>query len=957
MLTHGDASLSQEIVQELCLYFTISKPDLSQVENVEGYLYTSLRHIYLSAMARSVREAERSLRGVDFDSLQIALDQGHSDGLVQRQNDLRRICTYTMWRKESSKGACYLALLFFHGYTRSQVSEIARVPIPSIYNKVLKTRGEIKAHLEHSTKVRIVRGELPPEPTLHFSAVSSSELFGELRETVKASRRSPCFTAESLLAYYEPKQLDPIPTSVLAHIVSCELCLSQLDGHFGWPDHNERDADGVFSSFDAGADTEATPMQPISYHEMMRRVQRDAARIYEYRPRILSIAVNGRIVASHEIQSECNSLSSRLEQHSSAKFIEVFADQRIRLALIQVEKQPPTGQSSLCHTLELSDGRRLKLAVRFDGLGLYSEIDYSDPGFVTEALSRDVSVDETRSGAGLSSASLSDTDTVSVTWATRVRSTIWPLFTTSRIAWTCVFIALLTLDSFITYRGHLAHPSATEILAQSIRVEGSGQPEMADHVISQFEQDDETGKPMFKGSMDELEDPSRQRYIRRLYDDQHHLVAAQWRGEEGKVGSYLSDAIRQEASAIETSLGVNASAGGFQKLTNNSVSVLASDNGYELTYTSGVGDARVRTAVLVIDRNFHFVSEKLKLVIGNSVNTIRFVRISVDRQPSTSLPDDLFRLDDLKPEEQSRSSSRNTLKALAILPNPHLFEIEIAVLKCLNELNADSAEPIDVSLSSEGRIRVTGVLAPRARRDEIVAALDSLPDRQLIETQLSVQQDLHRKMSGTRWLRSIKPRLYEVNQPGAPADSIVHGYFARSGLSDKKLTSASIEYSRSVLDHTQRAVQHAFALQRLGDLLNKVNVNSLGSEARQKWVHMAARHASMLESELLSLDDQITVIIPEGTKLPGNADPAPIENPADFARAADRVLVQTQALSESVGMAFASNAATKTNTDPESIIVSVERAIPLGTAREIASFSFRLENSQQSVTTPSGSKK
>jgi DNA-directed RNA polymerase specialized sigma24 family protein len=39
-LTRGDTSKAEEIVQELCLYITLTKPDLSHVANLDGYLYT-----------------------------------------------------------------------------------------------------------------------------------------------------------------------------------------------------------------------------------------------------------------------------------------------------------------------------------------------------------------------------------------------------------------------------------------------------------------------------------------------------------------------------------------------------------------------------------------------------------------------------------------------------------------------------------------------------------------------------------------------------------------------------------------------------------------------------------------------------------------------------------------------------------------------------------------------------
>lgn len=107
VLTRGDVTRAQDIVQELCLYFTLTKPDLSDVSNLDGYLYTCLRHIYLSRLARSSREAQRFVSIADFDSFDFAIAAKQSGDLLERQNDLRRICNYAIWRKQSSKSASY----------------------------------------------------------------------------------------------------------------------------------------------------------------------------------------------------------------------------------------------------------------------------------------------------------------------------------------------------------------------------------------------------------------------------------------------------------------------------------------------------------------------------------------------------------------------------------------------------------------------------------------------------------------------------------------------------------------------------------------------------------------------------------------------------------------------------------------------------------------------------------
>ncbi len=136
LLTRGDTGMAQDIVHDLCLHFTLAKPDLSQVANLDGYLYTCLRHIYLSGLARSSREAMQFVNVAEFDSIQFALAATSPDDLVERQNYLRRICHYTVWRKEFSKSASYFIFHFFHDYSRREIAEIACLPVSAIYNNL-----------------------------------------------------------------------------------------------------------------------------------------------------------------------------------------------------------------------------------------------------------------------------------------------------------------------------------------------------------------------------------------------------------------------------------------------------------------------------------------------------------------------------------------------------------------------------------------------------------------------------------------------------------------------------------------------------------------------------------------------------------------------------------------------------------------------------------------------------
>ena len=73
VLTRGNSSKAEEIVQEFCVYIAVAKPDLGGVANLAGYLYTCLRNIYLSTLARASREALHLVSVEDYDSFAFAI--------------------------------------------------------------------------------------------------------------------------------------------------------------------------------------------------------------------------------------------------------------------------------------------------------------------------------------------------------------------------------------------------------------------------------------------------------------------------------------------------------------------------------------------------------------------------------------------------------------------------------------------------------------------------------------------------------------------------------------------------------------------------------------------------------------------------------------------------------------------------------------------------------------------
>ena len=382
LITRGDEAMAREIVHDLCLHFTLAQPNLDHVENLDGYLYTSLRHLYLSVLEKASREATRLITVDGYDSIHFTPRSGSPETLLQTQNDLRRICSYEVWRKETSKSASYLTLLFFHGYSRGEIASLACVPLAAIYNKLKIAREELKAHLNQAHSLKIIRGDAPPVPALQVIVVPFAEFFDEIRTNILSARSTDCLPAEDLLGHYLPAEPRPISCSLLSHIVSCERCLTLLDRHFQWPTLSDREP-----PVDVAGPKQRSNDASNNYQLLMRSVRWRRERVFEHRPEALSIAVNGAITAFHDIRGERSTLTSRIANPDTAHFIEVFSEQHIRLAMLPVGEMPPIGPHAQTQRVALSDHRWLELALRFDGLGLQSEVTYVDPTLATAAAS------------------------------------------------------------------------------------------------------------------------------------------------------------------------------------------------------------------------------------------------------------------------------------------------------------------------------------------------------------------------------------------------------------------------------------------------------------------------------------------------------------------------------------------------------------------------------------------
>jgi len=121
-LSDGNHSDADDLVHEAFLQFVLRRRDLTEIGNVEGYLYGLLRRLRLSHARKALRRRQEPLIAADYDSAELCLRGADVRELLQMQQELFAVCDYACLRKQTSKAGSVLILRFFHGYYPTEIA-------------------------------------------------------------------------------------------------------------------------------------------------------------------------------------------------------------------------------------------------------------------------------------------------------------------------------------------------------------------------------------------------------------------------------------------------------------------------------------------------------------------------------------------------------------------------------------------------------------------------------------------------------------------------------------------------------------------------------------------------------------------------------------------------------------------------------------------------------------------
>jgi RNA polymerase sigma factor (sigma-70 family) len=889
----GDREQADDLVQDAFVQFVIARTPLHEIANLEAYLFTMLRYLHASDVRRAVRRRGDSLDLVDHDSADLALRASDVADRYQACEELRLICEHACARCTTSKAATALLLRYFHGYSVREIAEVLQSPPAGVDGLLHSARSEARACVTPGGPGRKVAEGRPrtASPTTRRGCLD------ELRAEIFARAHGRCFPPQWFEDVYGPGPRRQASAAELAEIATCFDCLDAVNGVLDLPrlaDRYPTDSLGPDRRSDgsnrrpgpdgrgnAGPSDVARPGPKPRGDRVAGWLKRAALEVGEHRPRALTVSVNGLELASHRTVGVVDEQQVTVSGGEAIGFVEVFSDQQVRMLFLEVQP-PPDGAIRQSRRVELSDGRTLEATVDFADRWPTIHVRYRDPQAVAAAsevepeAARDRTLDVHRQHAPDQRSTPSE-GAHSVlglrAWLLRPRAV--PV---------ALVLVALTLSAYFALRGP-ERLTASELMTRAIATEqaANGLAAGIQHRVLQLEERDaENGALVGLTRIEVWKDVARGMSARRTFDARTGRLAAL----ELSVGPAASTVYRptvpprrlsgEDARPVAV-LGadepwrLDLSAGYFINLLSGlpGGTVEPTAAGYLVRTHSRRADTpgRILEAALTFARSdYRLVTVVLVVRQSSGVREYRLTETPGDKPSSRPAVGNPFEPDPgliLGDGAPGAGSPPVPPDAHARPDAQELAALQVEALLLLDQVGATLGEQVDVTRGPAGLV-VAALVEGQTRRQQLLRALAPLVGNPLVRLEIRTLRDVGRRsdraglptlvqgVDATRDRVAVhdEARAYVLAHadPAWPADGPdredrVEREIARIGA--------------HALARARRALQHAWALERLTRQVPPEMAATLEPGAQAWWRTMLRGHANACRQETVQLRGEL----------------------------------------------------------------------------------------------------
>ena len=298
---------------------------------------------------------------------------------------------------------------------------------------------------------------------------------------------------------------------------------------------------------------------------------------------------------------------------------------------------------------------------------------------------------------------------------------------------------------------------------------------------------------------------------------------------------------------------------------------------YELHHGFAPGHASgITETVLVLDANTYAPEQVSIFTSGSGASggavEYRLTRTDFESVERTAEVAQLFSTMENQPVPSERMKNEGgSMKSetaasplpFSTVPPTASAELEIEVLRLLNQAGADVGEQVSVTHMPQGTLRVEGVVETDKRKREILSALAPVNTNPAVSVEVqTVDEALARQPKNQP---SSSPAVIGSSTPTSntiPVDEELRRYFAKQGISAAQVDEEQRLFAGRTLGRSLRAIQHAWAIKRLTGRFSTEQLRTLDPDARANWLAMIRSHARAIHQELAMLRQGLTPIFP-----------------------------------------------------------------------------------------------
>jgi hypothetical protein len=800
------------------------------------------------------------------------------------------------------------------------------------------------------------------------SVCSTDRLLVELRAAIFDSCEGECLSPESIRSLYVENLIHAADNSILSHIVSCPVCLDEVNARLGLPrlaDRHPADTLGPNNDWRDGTRGPRNPSGRGSAVPSRRRgrsgdakisgpflmqCRRRATELFEHYPRELCVSVNGHVLGSQSVSSQISRLRVDVSIAEDLDFVEVLSDERVRLLVMPIQP-PPDGEPVQRQLVRLSEGRCLEVIFHYGHPWPMVEVVYEEPDFVPEA---EPSVFEERY----------EQEVVVRDESPFARALNWFRSFWLRPGFAAAVVSIILIGILLTFRLDDAPTvTAANLLERASAAESVPlAPNVALHRVVELEQRRRSdGAVINKNRIETWRDQARDLSVRRVYDDKGQLTASVWTGGKSagaSNGTPLRRVYRRgsgqriETGAQDPEKAIRAAE--LWQFDPSAIVYLALVNGprtprveetadaYVISYDASErrSDGLLRAVLTLRKSDLHAVEQELTINDGRETYDYRFVETVFDRPPLRLVSPEVFEPDSelvSKAHATSRLDKRESLSTATGPTAAATAELEVNVAYALDQFRTRFGDQLSLTKTPAGLLEVRGLVDDEETRRQVLRALSVVvDDRAAIRIHIDTAAELlarKRPPSGR-----VVIREFTGTDQSIPLHAELSRYFSThegAGQSDEYREQLVRDFAAKVISSSRRAVGHSLELKQLGSRFSAAQLDQVSPSARAKWTSLVRNHAEALRRELSTLDGELQRTVFVNDDRAAQAGAAGISNNSSLLTAIDRLHKLVLAVDQAVRSSFAASSEVSESDGVKSVRFRSELSASMRLAGEI----------------------